>query len=368
MLAVAAGFAIGSAPLSAAAQEPEHAGEIEGVVRDITTGGPLAGADVRVAGTHWLAVTHGDGSFHIVGVAEGVYRVEIGRLGYRSQSLSVTVGPGTGFVEIELEPSPLNLEGLMVTGAITAHGVAEALRPVNVTAGEELQSRLRGTVAETLGSEPGLAVTSMGPAVSRPVIRGLSGDRVLMLEDGERVGDVSQAGSDHATAVDPSAARRIEVVRGPAALLYGSSALGGVINVIRDEIPSALPHHATGLCFAWSGNGERFAGRGRGFGISGRGTGPGAAGSIRSYVGGPKYSRRRAGEHVCPTHGAPRPARHISAGAGISESRSVPITTNTEFQEGLRGDTRTVVRVDMQRMSTKLHAAMDPENRGRLTI
>ena len=101
-------------------------------------------------------------------------------------------------------------------------------------------------------------------ATARPVIRGLGGDRVLLLEDGSRVGDVSGGGPDHATALDPSAARRIEVVRGPAAVLYGSSALGGVINVIRDEVPSDVPHHFTGAVAVrgrtvddgWSGSAE----------------------------------------------------------------------------------------------------------------
>ena len=66
----------------------------------------------------------------------------------------------------------------------------------------------------------------MGPAVSQPVVRGLSGDRVLMLEDGTPVGDASNSGTDHTTALDPSSARRIEVVRGPGALLYGGNAAG----------------------------------------------------------------------------------------------------------------------------------------------
>jgi iron complex outermembrane receptor protein len=86
----------------------------------------------------------------------------------------------------------------------------------------------------------------MGPATARPVIRGLSGDRVLLLEDGQRVGDVSNSGPDHATALDPASARRIEVVRGPGALLYGSNALGGVVNVIREEIPRDVVHDLHG--------------------------------------------------------------------------------------------------------------------------
>ena len=233
-------------PNAVFAQVVEHSGEIEGVVRAAETEAPLAGASVSVVGIATSAVTHGDGTFHLTGIAPGSYTLRVQRLGYRSRTIEVTVGEEGEFVEILLETSPISLEELVVTAMLSERGAAEALRPVSVMAGEELQRRMTGTVARTLASIPGLAETSMGPAASRPVIRGLSGDRVLMLEDGSRVGDVSSAGADHATAVDPLAARRIEVVRGPASLLYGSNALGGVINVIRDEIPSAVPHHPTG--------------------------------------------------------------------------------------------------------------------------
>lgn len=121
---------------------------------------------------------------------------------------------------------------------------------MGVVAGEDLQRRLQATVAATLSSEPGLAMTAMGPATARPVIRGLSGNRVLVLEDGARAGDASSGGSDHAVSIDPTAAHRIEVVRGPAAILYGSNALGGVVNVIRDDVPSAAPHALTGSAIA----------------------------------------------------------------------------------------------------------------------
>ena len=231
---------------AASAQVVEHSGEIEGVVRSIESGAALAGSFVSVIGTATSAVTHGDGSFHLTGIATGSYALRIRRLGYASRTIEVTVGEEGAFVEVGLETSPIALGGLVVTAMLTERGAAEALRAVNVMAGEELQRRMTGTVAQTLASVPGLSATSMGPATARPVIRGLSGDRVLMLEDGSRVGDVSSAGPDHATAIDPLAARRIEVVRGPASLLYGSNALGGVINVIRDEIPSAVPHHPTG--------------------------------------------------------------------------------------------------------------------------
>ena len=230
----------------ALAQVAEHDGEIEGVVRDAATGAPLAGSTVRLVGADNAAVTHGDGSFHLRRVSVGTHALHVERLGYASATIPVDVDEESAVVIIELQQSALDLGGLVVTGGLSERAADEMLRPVNVMSGQELQRRLQATVAATLSSQPGLSSTTMGPATARPVIRGMSGDRVLMLEDGARVGDVSSSGSDHATALDPSSARRIEVVRGPAALLYGSNALGGVINVIRDEVPSSVPHHFTG--------------------------------------------------------------------------------------------------------------------------
>ena len=243
---LAMAVAIALLPPAAHAQDPEHEGEIEGVVRDASTGGPLAGSFVSVVGTGTSAVTHGNGTFHLTGIEEGKYTLRIERLGYRAATIEVTVGEESPVVVVRLVSSPIALQRLVVTSTISERGAAEAIRPVGVMSGDDLQRRMDATVATTLASMPGLAAASLGPTVSQPVIRGLSGDRVTMLEDGTRTGDASNAGGDHTTAVDPSSARRIEVVRGPGALLYGGNALGGVINVIRDEIPSAVPHHVTG--------------------------------------------------------------------------------------------------------------------------
>ena len=241
---VLAGLAVLAA--SASAQHPEHEGEIEGVVRDSLTGEPLAGSLVSVVGSGTRAVTHGDGTFHLTGIREGGYELRVDRLGYRGTTMEIAVGDESGYVIVELVSSPIAVQGMVVTATLSERRAAEALRSVGVMAGDELQRQMEGTVAASLASMPGLAATSMGPTVTQPVIRGLTGDRVLMLEDGARVGDASNSGTDHATALDPASARRIEVVRGPGALLYGGNALGGVINVIRDDIPSNVPHHATG--------------------------------------------------------------------------------------------------------------------------
>jgi iron complex outermembrane recepter protein len=104
-----------------------------------------------------------------------------------------------------------------------------------------MQRQLDMSLAGSLEHLPGVAQQFNGPAASQPVIRGLSGDRVLVLEDGQRTGDLSTTAPDHAVSIDPIGAQRIEVVRGPAGLIYGSNALGGVINVIREDVPRSMP-------------------------------------------------------------------------------------------------------------------------------
>ncbi len=233
----------GFAPVASAGQE--HSGEIEGLVRAEQSGQLLAGARVTSVGTPQFVITSSDGSFHLR-VSDGQHTVRVERLGYAALDTTISVRAQADPLVIELQESALELEGLVITGSLSERGSDQVLRPVNVISSDELQRRLQPTVAATLGSEPGLTVASMGPATARPVIRGMSGDRLLVLEDGARVMDVSNAGPDHATALDPTSARRIEVVRGPGAILYGSNAIGGVINVIRDEIPITVPHDVTG--------------------------------------------------------------------------------------------------------------------------
>ena len=242
LITAALAMAVGAIDSSA---QVEHAGEIEGVVRDADSDEPLAGALVSIPASGRTAVSHGDGTFHVPVPGPRIYTLRVERLGYRAVSLEVDASRDE-IVVVEMEAHPIALPDLVVTGSVVARAANEVLRPTSVFAGEDLQRRLAGSLAETLASEPGLAVSSMGPSSVHPVIRGLSGDRILMLEDGERVGDEFASGPDHATAIDPSSARRVEVIRGPGAILYGSNALGGVINVVRDDVPSSVPHHLTG--------------------------------------------------------------------------------------------------------------------------
>lgn len=105
----------------------------------------------------------------------------------------------------------------------------------------ELVAQSAPTVGDALATQPGIASTGFAPGASRPVIRGLGGFRVSVQENGLGTGDVQKLSDDHAVPIDPLAAERIEVVRGPAALRFGSQALGGVVNATNSRIPEAIP-------------------------------------------------------------------------------------------------------------------------------
>ena len=113
----------------------------------------------------------------------------------------------------------------------------------SVMTGEELQDEVRAQIGETLTSLPGVSATSFSPGSSRPVLRGFQGERVRVLTDGIGAIDASNTSADHAVTIDPLSAERIEVLRGPAVLLFGSQASGGVVNVIDHRIPREIPNN-----------------------------------------------------------------------------------------------------------------------------
>ncbi|TFW14783.1 TonB-dependent receptor [Duganella callida] len=122
----------------------------------------------------------------------------------------------------------------------------QILAPAKVLAGDELRDKAGSSLGETLSSELGVSASAFGAGASRPIIRGLEGPRVKMLENGMTVSDVSGLSNDHAVAAEGAVARQIEILRGPAALLYGSGAIGGLVNVVNERIPTALEPKTTG--------------------------------------------------------------------------------------------------------------------------
>ncbi|MBA0014088.1 MAG: TonB-dependent receptor [Nitrosospira sp.] len=119
-------------------------------------------------------------------------------------------------------------------------------QPVTVLQGEDLRRKRESSIGDTLSRELGVASTAFGPGAGRPVIRGLDGPRVQVLENGVSTLDLSTTSPDHAVAVESFNAKQIEILRGPAVLLYGGGATGGVVNVVTDRIPSRLFKSPTG--------------------------------------------------------------------------------------------------------------------------
>ena len=122
----------------------------------------------------------------------------------------------------------------------------QILTPAKVLAGDELRDKVGSSLGETLQNELGVSASAFGAGASRPIIRGMEGSRVKMLENGMATSDVSGLSNDHAVASEGAVARQIEILRGPAALLYGSGAIGGLVNVVNERIPTALEDKPTG--------------------------------------------------------------------------------------------------------------------------
>ena len=136
------------------------------------------------------------------------------------------------------EPTKIDLAPVAVTGNPLGVGSDELVVPVTLLNGRELSLRRAGTLGETLNGIPGVTATQFGPNASRPVIRGLDAERVKIMQNGVGILDASSLSFDHAVGIDPLIIEQIDVVRGPAALLYGGSAVGGVVNAIDHRIPT----------------------------------------------------------------------------------------------------------------------------------
>jgi len=194
-----------------------------------------------------MALSGVDGAFQLVVSEAGADTLVATRLGYEklTRPMQIVAGESMRLV-VEIHTESLAMPELEVLAAAAeaeerSHGHQSAVE----LSGRDLRERMGPTIASTLASEPGLAEESMGPAPARPVLRGLAGNRLVFLDDGVPTGDLSAASADHAVAIDPLGAERVEVIRGPATLLYGSAIQGGTINIHRDYVLDRHPSHWT---------------------------------------------------------------------------------------------------------------------------
>jgi iron complex outermembrane receptor protein len=219
-------------PAGAAAQS---VAVLSGRVVHAATQAAVSGAAVVLEEAGRTTLSSADGTFAIENVPVGTYHVLVAANGFVPYRAEIAVTAGGASMQVALTPELHYSE--VVSVSPQPRDPFEAYQATTVLAGQDLALKLEGTLGASLASQPGLAQRSFGPGPSRPVIRGLDGDRVLILEDGQRTGDLSSQSGDHGVNVNPAAAARLEVVRGPATLLYGANAIGGLVNVITESVP-----------------------------------------------------------------------------------------------------------------------------------
>lgn len=211
-------------------------GAIRGVV--VTRAGdPAAGTRVSIPQLRVRAVADAEGAFRFAAVPPGHYDLEAMNPRFGTAVYEVDVEEGkTAEIRIRLDLG-VHTATVVVTASPEARSAVEIAQPTSVYDGPDLQAKIAPSLGETLATIPGISATSYAPGTSRPIIRGFSGDRIRILENGLGTGDASNVSPDHAVSTDPLAADRIEIVRGPASLLYGNAAVGGVVNVLDSRVP-----------------------------------------------------------------------------------------------------------------------------------
>lgn len=192
----------------------------------------IHGAAVIISELKRTVNSDDNGNFDFSNVPPGTYRVHAHLEGFGDESQTVVVTAGkTSTLRLEL-----SLAGIKEQVTVTASGseqlTFEAIESVSTVDASEISSRASAGLGDVLSNEAGVSKRSSGPGTSRPVIRGFDGDRVKVTTDGVSGGSLASQSGDHAEPVDIFAAQRIEVVKGPATLLYGSNAIGGVVNAI----------------------------------------------------------------------------------------------------------------------------------------
>ncbi|TVQ50305.1 MAG: TonB-dependent receptor [Saprospirales bacterium] len=238
-----------------------NAQNITGKIIDSKTAEPLIGVNILVVEENRGATSRLDGTFEIRMDQIGDYTLRFTYIGYEQFDIRLSDGK-MDLGEIEMNPGDLRLDEIIVTASPVGSGFR--YQAAQVYSGELLRQKVDMSLGVMLDGEPGLSMRSFGPAPARPVIRGFDGDRVLVLQNGERMGDLSGTAHDHVVALEPLATDRIEIVRGPSSLLYGSSAIGGVVNLMTSDIPPHWNRGAEGrISLQGATNNNMFGGFGK---------------------------------------------------------------------------------------------------------
>ena len=218
-------------------QANAYAQNVSGVVLN-KQGQPINNALIQLNGSPQKTRTDAQGVFTFTDVNAGVFELHVSAKNYSHINQQVVVNDDDiSGVNVTLPSSVMEVIDVHAT-PLHASSIESAL-PINVLSADELKMKQSATLGETLKHEVGVHSSYYGPVSSSPIIRGLDGPRVLITQNGLDVGDASRVGPDHVVATETSTATQIEVLRGPATLFYGSGAIGGVVNVVDDRVPTS---------------------------------------------------------------------------------------------------------------------------------
>jgi iron complex outermembrane receptor protein len=216
--------------------------KISGVVVDARSGEPVISAYVRIKELKSTCYTNDFGEFELLDVPVGQYTLLIGRIGYKSFESFIQANGGARNV-FELVPADISSASIVVS----SHRYVSPLEISKIQPdleAKELRIATTNTLAQTLLSMPGMEIRSMGPAVAAPVIRGLNPTRITVLENGNKINDMSATSADHAQATEISGVESIEFISGAKMLTKTSSAFGSIINIKNNRIPLIMPAEA----------------------------------------------------------------------------------------------------------------------------
>ena len=210
-------------------------GSVAGKVTLRLGGSPLANSTISIIELGRDTHSNANGKYKFINITPGIYNIRAHRHDMTSKPQEVKITAGvTAKLNFELNLSTIN-EEITITASAKEETSFSSFRTTATLSSIQLSENVAENIGDALSGQAGISKTGSGPGSTLPVIRGLSGERVLILQDGIRTGTLSSTSEHHGEPINPADLERLEVVRGPATLLYGSSALGGVVNAFTDH-------------------------------------------------------------------------------------------------------------------------------------
>lgn len=200
---------------------------------------PLPGVQVSIPALSKGTLTNSDGFYELTIKTQGLLSIKFNYLGFKTEVIQLETASLPKTLNITMVASTLNLPGLTVTGGPQPKDALSSSQSISAVNENQLQKNRGSSLIQSLEDIPGVDNYSTGNGIAKPVIRGLTSQRVLVVVNGVRQ-EGQQWGDEHAPEVDSYNVKRIEVVKGPSSVLYGSDAIGGVINIIKPDIPSSF--------------------------------------------------------------------------------------------------------------------------------